>query len=209
MSNKISIYVLLLIMVLGTTVTLYSQTRTKVCGSKFDIAKIKSSNTARYQQVLNIKTQLAKYKQSLQTQGLVANPNATIIVPVVVHVLHFGEAIGTGRNISDDQVRSQIEVLNEDFRRLNADRTNTPAAFQAIASDSRFEFRLACVDPNGNATNGITRTRAAIAQFPDVGTNTLADGSINEQTMRIKFTSQGGRDAWATNNYLNIWVINS
>ena len=198
MSNKISIYVLLLIMVLGNNITLYSQTRTKICGSKFDIAKIKSTNASRYQQVLNINTQLAKYKQSLQTQGLVANPNATIIIPVVVHVLHFGEAIGTGRNISDDQVRSQIEVLNEDFRRLNADRANTPAAFQAVASDPRFEFRLACIDPNGNVTNGITRTRAAIAQFPNVGSTRLADEAINEQAMRIKFTSQGGRDAWAT-----------
>ncbi len=87
-----------------------------------------------------------------------ATPNSVIIIPVVVHVLHSGEPLGTGRNISDAQIQSQIDVLNEDFRRLNADRVNTPSIFLPAAGDANFEFRLACKDPNGNTTNGITRT---------------------------------------------------
>lgn len=43
-----------------------------------------------------------------------------------------------------------LYVLNEDFRRLNADRINTPNIFLGVASDPNFEFRLACIDPNGN-----------------------------------------------------------
>ena len=39
-------------------------------------------------------------------------------IPVVVHVIHNGTAIGTGANISDAQVMSQIQVLNEDYRRI-------------------------------------------------------------------------------------------
>ena len=46
-------------------------------------------------------------------------------IPVVVHVVHNGEAVGTGSNVSDAQINSQIVVLNDDFRRLNADAANT------------------------------------------------------------------------------------
>ena len=49
-----------------------------------------------------------------------ADPNGIIIIPVVVHVLHRNEAVGTGLNISQAQIQSQIDVLNEDFRRLKS-----------------------------------------------------------------------------------------
>jgi hypothetical protein len=76
-----------------------------------------------------------------------------------VHIIHNGEAIGIGANISDAQIQSQIDVLNEDFRRRNADKTQTPSVFAPIAADVNIEFRLACTAPNGNPTNGITRVQ--------------------------------------------------
>lgn len=85
-------------------------------------------------------------------------------------------------------------MLSEDFRRLNPDRVNTPNAFLNAATDPNFEFRLACQDPNGNATNGITRTASNVTAF-----------SANDD---IKFTARGGNDAWPTDRYLNIWVSN-
>src|SRR5690606_22397748 len=54
-------------------------------------------------------------------------------IPVVVHVIHNGEAVGVGRNISDAQILSQLEVLNNDFKRLNTDAVNTPAEFTPVA----------------------------------------------------------------------------
>src|SRR5688572_25755353 len=48
------------------------------------------------------------------------------IIPVVVHVIH---ECGP-ENISKEQIEDQIRILNEDFRRLNADVVNTPTAFQ-------------------------------------------------------------------------------
>ena len=123
------------------------------------------------------------------------NLNSIIIIPVVVHVIHnIGETIGVGHNISVAQVQSQIDVLNEDFRRLNPDNVNTPIDFQGVAADPNIEFRLACLDPNGNVTDGITRTASAVASFTD-----------NDN---IKFNSSGGHDAWPTNRYLNMWVGN-
>lgn len=86
------------------------------------------------------------------------NSEGLIEIPVVVHIIHNGEALGTGINITDAQIQSQIDVLNEDFRRLNADRINTPSAFESVAADIEVEFVMAKRDPEGLATNAITRT---------------------------------------------------
>jgi hypothetical protein len=116
--------------------------------------------------------------------------NGIITIPVVVHVVYRT----TTENISTAQVLSQITVLNNDFRRLNADKTNTPSVFEGLASDVEVQFCLATVDPNGNATNGIIRKATTKRSF---GTNNS-----------VKFNSQGGSDAWPRDSYLNIWVCN-
>ena len=179
------------------------------CGSEINLPLIQQNNPTRYQRIIALEQHTQNYIASVNngnnTSRLIT-PNATIIIPVVVHVLHRGEAIGAGRNISVAQIQSQIDVLNEDFRRLNADRVNTPAAFQPVAGDPNFEFRLACTDPTGNPTTGITRTFAGQNQFNPLGNINPSDGSFNEQAIGIKFTNAGGRDAWPTSRYLNIWV---
>lgn len=102
---------------------------------------------------------------------------AVVTIPVVVHVVYNTAS----QNISDCQVQSQIDVLNEDFRRLNADKSQTPALYAGLAADCEIQFVLAKRDPNGNPTNGITRTSTRTKSF-----------SANDA---IKYTSQGGRDA--------------
>jgi len=74
-------------------------------------------------------------------------------IPVVFHIIHnYGI-----ENISDAQILDQINVLNEDFQKLNADTSSIAPAFQSIAADCQLEFKLAKIDPLGNCTNGITR----------------------------------------------------
>jgi len=90
---------------------------------------------------------------------LVNIPRPKITIPVVVHVIHFGEPIGTGRNISIAQINSQIAVLNSDFRRLNADINSVPAAFKGASADPLVEFCLAQQDEFGNPTTGIEQIR--------------------------------------------------
>lgn len=116
--------------------------------------------------------------------------NTIITIPVVVHVVHRNAT----ENISKNQILSQLQVLNEDFRRLNADASDTPSAFQGVAADIELEFCLATMDPNGNTTEGITRTSTDQLSF-----------SISDQ---IKYTSSGGIDVWDATSYLNIWVGN-
>lgn len=78
-----------------------------------------------------------------------------------------------------------------------------PGYMAPVAGNPNFEFRLACIDPNGNATTGITRTMAGVEQFNPLG-NHNPDRSFNEQAIGIKFANNG-INAWATNRYLNIW----
>src|SRR5690242_19959640 len=116
--------------------------------------------------------------------------NEIINIPVVVHVLYNNSQ----QNISDAQVMSQIISLNKDFRKQNADTINTPAAFKNIAADTRIQFCLAKVDPNGKYTTGIIHKYTSQSQF-------IADDAM-------KFSAQGGDDAWDATRYLNIWVCN-
>jgi hypothetical protein len=113
-----------------------------------------------------------------------------VVIPVVVHVVDNTAA----ENVSDAQIQSQIDVLNQDYRKLNGDFTSAPGAFQPVAADARVQFQLAVRDPNCNATTGITRTQTTVASF----TNNDA----------VKAAATGGADPWPSDQYLNLWVCN-
>ncbi|QEC40676.1 hypothetical protein FSB84_02810 [Pseudobacter ginsenosidimutans] len=88
-----------------------------VCATSFNPEAEKKSSSARYNRFLKLEQHTNQFRLSEKTAvkaGRLANPNNTIIIPVVVHILHYGEPVGTGRNIPDAQVQSQIDVLNED-----------------------------------------------------------------------------------------------
>src|SRR5690606_6052466 len=84
-----------------------------------------------------------------------------LTIPCVVHVLYNTEE----QNISNEQVHSQIDVLNQDFRLLNADRPDSSHTFFPEAADALFEFCLATQDPDGFETNGINRVQTHIAAW--------------------------------------------
>jgi hypothetical protein len=109
-------------------------------------------------------------------------------IPVVVHVVYRTAA----ENISDAQIKSQIEVLNADYRAKNADVSTVPAPFHPLVGDARLQFELATADPSGNPTNGIIRKSTTVAGFT--------------QNNAVKAASSGGSDPWPADRYLNIWV---
>ncbi len=129
-------------------------------------------------------------------------PKATVYtIPVIVHVIHnSNESVGQGRNISQAQVNSQIDVLNEDFRRTNADASQTPTPFAAVAADIEIQFCKAMVDPNGNPLTepGIHRVSATsisgLSNTTTGYTQTTIDNIIKPAT------------SWDPNRYMNIWV---
>lgn len=111
-------------------------------------------------------------------------------ISVVVHVVYRTAS----ENISDAQVRSQIDALNRDFSATNPDKSHTPAPWRGLIMDSLVRFVLATKDPSGKATTGITRTKTKASSF-------ASDD-------RVKRSSTGGSNAWPTDAYLNLWVCN-
>src|SRR5690606_4534637 len=78
-------------------------------------------------------------------------------------------------------------------RRQNPDISSAPSRFRGFSKDTRIEFCLASKDPDGNFSSGITRTFTTFGAFGNY---------------EMKYSSLGGKDAWPTDNYLNIWVVN-
>jgi PKD repeat protein len=103
-------------------------------------------------------------------------------IPVVFHIIHQN---GT-ENISDAQVADAVRILNNDYRKLNADTTAIVPAFQSIAADCEIQFRLAQKDPSGNCTNGIDRIFSAETNIGDDGSKL---------------------NPWPRSKYLNVWVV--
>ena len=111
-----------------------------------------------------------------------AKSGSNLVVPVVFHIIHnFGV-----ENISDEQVYDAVEFLNKDFSQQNSNWQDVNPAFLGLVADIGIEFRLAQKDPNGNCTNGITRTVSTLTY---------------QGNMDMKLLIQ-----WPRDEYLNIWV---
>jgi len=107
------------------------------------------------------------------------------VVPIVFHIIHNGGP----ENISDEQVKDAVRILNNDFNKLNDDWDNVVSEFLPIVADVGITFRLAQKDPDGNCTSGITRTQSVLTY----------DG-----TQDMKDLIQ-----WPRDMYLNVWVAAS
>ncbi len=116
--------------------------------------------------------------------------NEVITIPVVIHVLYNN----TAQNITDAQILSQLQSINNDYRKLNTDAAKVPAAFAPLAADARIVFCLAKIDGSGKPATGIIRKYTSAESW------TADDG--------MKFSAQGGDNAWDPKRYLNIWVCN-
>lgn len=105
------------------------------------------------------------------------------IIPIVFHVFHNGGP----ENISKQRILEQVEILNRDFQRLNADTNETNPLYKSIAADCDIEFRLAKLDPNGNCTDGIVRVKTDLTYNADDNIKALS--------------------RWPNNKYFNVWVV--
>ncbi|MDV6169388.1 M43 family zinc metalloprotease [Flavobacterium sp. DG1-102-2] len=116
------------------------------------------------------------------------NSNAIVTIPVVFHIIHNGSPIGVAENIADGQIISQIDVLNEDYRRLEGSNGHNESA---VGGDMEINFCLAQQDPDGVLSTGIVRYQLG-----------NGDGWSMEQAEVIKTQTQ-----WDPEKYLNIWVF--
>jgi PKD repeat protein len=127
--------------------------------------------------------------RALKKSGRVMSGHVSL--PIIVHVVHNGEAIGSGTNISQAQVQSQIDVLNEDFRRL----ANTPggSSTNPLAADIEIEF---CLSPVGE--DGETLAEAGIHRY----NGGRSDWTTDQIENQLKPTT-----SWNPNIFYNIWTV--
>lgn len=119
-------------------------------------------------------------------------------IPVVFHVVYNTPE----ENIPDSVIWNQLTRLNEDYARMNADTSNMRAEFMPVAGATQIQFMMAGIDPQGNPTNGITRTSSATTSF---GSFNAFFGDFTDLE-KVKSTADGGHDAWDQTRYLNIWI---
>jgi PKD repeat protein len=131
-----------------------------------------------------------KIEELRQKQASGRSQAGIISIPIIVHVVHNGEAIGTGTNLSQEQVQAQIEVLNEDFRRKPGTRGYND---NPVGADIEIEFCLSSVDENGNvmAEPGIDRY----------------DGNQTDWTRDQIENKLKPNTFWDPNKFYNIWTV--
>jgi hypothetical protein len=171
-------------------VTAYAQQMPQRCA--FDIVYAKKKTDPLY------KNQRSVFEQKIK--AIVENTNARksnikelIRIPVVVHVIHNNTTgtIGgrTNSNITLEQINSQIEVLNEDYRR----KTGTLGFnTSTVGADLEIEFYLAQTDPDGNPSTGVIRKMTA--------------KSIYDPTSDADQRALSALSYWPSTCYLNMWV---
>lgn len=114
-----------------------------------------------------------------------------ITIPVVFHIVHNGDALGTNENISDALVQAQLAQLNQDFSLTNSDANLIPALFQPVAANTEIQFCLAQRKPDGTATSGINRVNGGQTSW----TVSQIDANLKPSTI------------WDRNQYLNVWSV--
>ena len=159
------------------------ESRQRVCHTMGNLDRLMQEDPKTVARMELIEKQTETFLQR-KTRPSLSKITLVVTIPVVFHVLYNTAA----ENISEAQVLSQLQILNDDFRRLNSNQDNV----WAQAADTQIEFCLASQDPDGNPTDGILRVPTNVTSF---GTNDA-----------MKFTSQGGSDAWPAADYMNFWV---
>lgn len=126
-------------------------------------------------------------------------PYQVVTIPVVFHIGHFGEAVGTGANISASMVQDLLDALNRGY-------ANQFGSTNPNAVDMRIRFRLAQTDEAGKplAEKGIIRTNVS-AYDNGAGNNTAANRELGLSEWRA-----WQADAYlAPQSYYNIWLYNA
>lgn len=127
---------------------------------------------------MDARTQLKAHTENFQRSG----QRDLLVIPVVMHIIHNNGP----ENINDTQIYDAIRILNEDYNKQNPDWQNVHPDFLDLVGDIGIEFRLARKDPQGNCTNGITRTVSELTNVGDFETTQLIQ--------------------WPRDKYMNVWI---
>lgn len=153
------------------------------CGTDEMLYKLFHERPDLQQGIVNAAEELENFTSNFE-QEPIEKTGDPYIIPVVFHVIHdYGEG-----NIDASQIYDAVKQVNIQFRKLNPDTTDIVQDFKGIAADTEIEIRLAQLDPDGNCTNGITRTASDLTNIGDHQVKSLIQ--------------------WPPDQYLNVYVCN-
>ncbi len=177
--------ILTCVAILFTSIVTLGQQTGNWCGAE----KINQDLLNSSQEYKDSRDQLQKFTQTFTQNNPVSTSKQSgapiYTIPVVFHIIHnYGY-----ENIPKSRVEDEIEYLNKSFQNLWPDTTGINPPFKSTLADCQIEFKLAQIDPNGNCTDGITRT---VSDYT-YGQDNLVKGLIS----------------WPTDKYMNVWVVAS
>ena len=164
-----------------------SETHKRICGSP----KVNPTYEEAFKGMMQKHQQFANGKKA----SVVYN------IPIIFHVIHTGQAVGTGYNLSQAQINSQITVLNADYRKLNTDLTTwaTQPAFSSIASDVQINFCAAKISPTGAVLAEPGIDRVLVSSKGWTNPPYTPSSSYHENTVK-------SGSSWDPTKYYNVWI---
>jgi len=131
-----------------------------------------------------------RIKARIEQKALDLDNSTLVTIPVVVHIMHKGGAIGTNYNPSEAAINSMMDELNDFYSNANGN-----------GVDVDVQFELASRDPNCSATTGIIRVDASVVtDYTTYGLDLTLGSGASE--LDIKNLSR-----WSNLDYYNIWIV--
>jgi len=162
------------------------------CSTMQNINRQVQANPLLAEKLEEMKDYLAQQQINTAQRDAQATNAATIYIPVVFHIVHNGDPLGTGENITDAQCISQLNAMNLHYNGLDPNVSLIPSAFASLVGDCNIQFCLAKFDPQGNPTTGIIRHQLSNVSWNDENT---IDNTLKPTTI------------WDHTKYMNIWSV--
>ena len=172
-----------------------------VCGTD-EIHRQLLQNKPAFKKTIEFQTakwvQYNKEKSLRQNRPLVA-PGDSLVIPVVIHVIHSGQPVGSGNNPSDDDLVAMIAGLNAIFAGNYNEGISTDGSVNVP-----IRFKLARRTPNCQPTNGINRVDGSVLPgYSEYGVYYNGD-KHGPYDSEVKALSR-----WPYDSYMNIWIVTS
>ncbi len=136
--------------------------------------------------------------QTQSINAVTANSTDEIYeIPVVFHVIHTGQSIGSPENPSEAFLQSAIDELNQKFSATWSDFPGVTEGGVAVP----VQFAMAQRDPDCQPTNGINRVDGSnLDGYLEYGVaRPDAEGASD---LALKSLSR-----WSNSDYVNVWVV--
>jgi surface protein len=188
------------------TYNLQGQNLTLIDSTKSNLVNLELCGTDSFhnQKMKNDAEYKVQYLKSIQKSNIqqLSVFNGVYQIPVVVHVMHKGESLGSGTNISDDDVKKGVEYLNNYWRKI----LNSPGYGDGV--DMKIEFVLAVQDENGNSTNGIDRVdMSAVSSYMNNGVNATNSNGLSDYSNSGGINSLKEYARWDPNLFYNVYLV--